>query len=74
MLVRPRGGLNVGSVARVAKNLAGGELCIVAGEYDAAQAKLLSVHAEDVLAARREVATLEEALAAAGVVIGPTAW
>lgn len=73
MLVRPRGGLNVGSVARVAKNLAGGELYIVAGEYDAAQAKLLAVHAEDVLAARREVATLEEALAGAGVVIGTTA-
>jgi tRNA/rRNA methyltransferase len=73
VLVRPRGGLNVGSVARVTKNLAGGELCIVAGEYDAAQAKLLAVHAEDVLAARREAATLEEALAGAGIVVGTTA-
>lgn len=73
MLVRPRGGLNVGSVARVAKNLAGGELFIVAGDYDAAQARLMSVHAEDVFTARREVATLEDALAGTGVVFGTTA-
>jgi tRNA/rRNA methyltransferase len=73
VLVRPRGGLNVGSVARVAKNLAGGDLYIVAGEYDSAQAELLAAHAADVLAARREVATLEEALSGAGLVVGTTA-
>lgn len=73
VLVRPRGGLNVGSAARVAKNLAGGELYVVAGDYDEQQAKLLAVHAEDVLAARREVATLDEALTGAGLVVGTTA-
>lgn len=73
VLVRPRGGLNVGSVARVTKNLAGGELFIVGGDYDAAQAKLLTVHAEDVFAARHEVATLEEALSGTSIVIGTTA-
>jgi tRNA/rRNA methyltransferase len=73
VLVRPRGGLNVGSVARVVKNLAGGDLCIVGGEHDAAQAKLLAVHAEDVLSACREVATVEAALAGASIVVGTTA-
>jgi TrmH family RNA methyltransferase len=73
VLVRPRGGLNVGSVARVVKNLAGGDLFIVAGEHDVAQAKLLAAHAEDVLAASRGVATLEEAVAGAGIVVGTTA-
>lgn len=73
VLVRPRGGLNVGSAARAVKNLAGGELYIVAGGYDVAQAKLLAAHAEDVFAVRRETATLEEALAGAGLVVGTTA-
>lgn len=73
VLVRPSGGLNVGSAARAVKNLAGGELCIVAGTYDVAQAKLLAAHADDVFAKRREVATLEEALSGAGLVVGTTA-
>jgi tRNA/rRNA methyltransferase len=73
VLVRPRGGLNVGSVARVVKNLAGGDLYIVAGDYDLEQAKLLAVHGDDVFAERREVATLEAALAGTSVVFGTTA-
>jgi len=73
VLVRPRGGLNVGSVARAVKNLAGGELCIVAGAYDVVQAKLLSAHAGDVFAKRRETISLEEALTGAGLVVGTTA-
>jgi tRNA/rRNA methyltransferase len=73
VLVRPRGGLNVGSVARVIKNLAGGALYIVGGEYDVGQAERLAVHAADVLAERREVAILEEALQGVGLVVGTTA-
>jgi len=57
----------------VVKNLAGGELFVVAGEHDATQAKLLAVHAEDVLSACHEVPTVEEAVAGAGIVVGTTA-
>lgn len=73
VLVRPRGGLNVGSVARLIKNLAAGPLVVVAGEYDLGQASLLAVHGTDVFEGRREVATLEEAVAGGGLVVGTTA-
>lgn len=73
MLVRPRGGLNVGSVARVIKNFTAASLCVVDGEFDLADASMLAVHGADVLAARSEVATLEAALVGAGLVVGTTA-
>lgn len=63
VLVRPRRGGNVGSVARVMKNVGLGELVLVAprtrvGEVGARMA----AHARDVLAARTTVASLQDAV------------
>ena len=71
VLVRPREAQNVGAVARAMKNMGLAQLVLVdVPALDAARAATLAVHAGDVLAARREVATLEEALAGCGVVVG----
>jgi tRNA/rRNA methyltransferase len=71
VLVRPREAQNVGAVARAMKNMGLARLVLVsAPALDEARAATLAVHAADVLAARREVATLDEALAGCGLVIG----
>jgi tRNA/rRNA methyltransferase len=71
VLVRPREAQNVGAVARAMKNMGLGRLVLVdAAGLDEARAATLAVHASDVLAARRHVATLGEALAGCGLVVG----
>ena len=71
VLVRPREAQNVGAVARAMKNMGLAQLVLVdAPALDEARAATLAVHAGDVLAARREVAALDEALAGCGLVVG----
>ncbi|MFP6627271.1 MAG: RNA methyltransferase [Deltaproteobacteria bacterium] len=73
ILVRPRGGANVGAVCRAIKNMGGGCLVIVDGRFDLEQARRMAVHAADVLEARLEVDTLREAIEGTSVVVGTTA-
>jgi tRNA/rRNA methyltransferase len=71
VLVRPREAQNVGAVARAMKNMGLGRLVLVdAPELDEARAAMLAVHASDVLAGRTAVATLGDALAGCGLVVG----
>lgn len=65
VLVSPAGPLNVGSAARVMKNMGLTEMVLVAPRCDRhdPEALRMAVHGGDVLAAAREVATLPEALA-----------
>jgi tRNA/rRNA methyltransferase len=64
VLVEPAGALNVGSVARVMKNMGLSRLVLVKPQCDrlSVEARLMAVHAADVLEAAQEVATLPEAL------------
>ena len=64
VLVEPAGALNVGSVARVMKNMGLSRLVLVNPQCDrlSDEARLMAVHAADVLEAAQEVATLPEAL------------
>ena len=73
VLVRPRGGINVGAVCRVIKNFGGGELVIVDGDFDRRQARDFAVHAGDVLDAHRAAPTLAQALSGTSLVVGTTA-
>jgi len=71
VLVRPREAQNVGAAARAMKNMGLARLVLVdAPGLDEARAATLAVHADDVLAARREVATLADALADCGLIVG----
>lgn len=71
VLVRPHEAQNVGAAARAMKNMGLGRLVLVdAVELDEARAATLAVHASDVLAARTAAATLSEALAGCGLVVG----
>jgi tRNA/rRNA methyltransferase len=71
VLVRPREAQNVGAIARAMKNMGLARLVLVdAPPLDEARAATLAVHAGDVLTARREVATLAEALADVGLAVG----
>jgi TrmH family RNA methyltransferase len=71
VLVRPREAQNVGAVARAMKNMGLARLVVVAPEaIDEARAATLAVHAGDVLAARTTCASLAEALAGCGLVVG----
>jgi tRNA/rRNA methyltransferase len=65
VLVSPAGPLNVGSAARVMKNMGLTEMVLVAPRCDRRdpEALQMAVHGRDVLTAAREVATLPEALA-----------
>jgi len=51
----------------------GGRLLVVAGAFDVEAARVMAVHAADVLAERIEVSTLADAIADCGVVVGTTA-
>ncbi|MBD3882899.1 RNA methyltransferase [Phormidium tenue FACHB-886] len=64
VLVEPAGALNVGSVARVMKNMGLSRLVLVNPQCDrlSAEARQMAVHAADVLESAQEVATLPEAL------------
>jgi tRNA/rRNA methyltransferase len=64
VLVEPAGPLNVGSIARVMKNMGLGELVLVNPRCDrlGEEARLMAVRAADVLESAREVTTLAEAL------------
>jgi tRNA/rRNA methyltransferase len=64
VLVEPAGPLNVGSIARVMKNMGLGELVLVNPRCDrlSEEARLMAVRAADVLESAREVTTLAEAL------------
>jgi tRNA/rRNA methyltransferase len=64
ILVEPAGPLNIGSVARVMKNMGLSNLVLVNPHCDhlGAEARQMAVHAGDVLEAARVVATLPEAL------------
>lgn len=64
VLLEPAGPLNVGSVARVMKNMGLSRLVLVNPQCDplGEEARLMAVHAADVLEAAQQVATLADAL------------
>ncbi|NJR66561.1 MAG: RNA methyltransferase [Leptolyngbyaceae cyanobacterium CRU_2_3] len=64
ILVEPSGALNVGSVARVMKNMGLNQMVLVNPQCDwlSPEARQMAVHAIDVLEAAQEVATLPAAL------------
>jgi tRNA/rRNA methyltransferase len=64
VLVEPAGALNVGSIARVIKNMGFKHLVLVNPQCDpdSAEARQMAVRGYEVLAAARQVATLPEAL------------
>lgn len=74
VLVQPIGPLNVGSVARAMKNMGLRHLVLVSPlcDYLGEQARLMAVHAQDLLEAARVVATLPEALAGCTQAIATT--
>ncbi|BAZ42848.1 RNA methyltransferase TrmH, group 1 [Calothrix sp. NIES-4101] len=64
ILVEPAGALNVGSVARAMKNFGQHQLILVNPrcDYFGDEAKLMAVHAQDILASTVVVTSLQEAL------------
>lgn len=74
MLVQPSGPLNVGSVARAMKNMGLRHLVLVEPlcDYLGEQARLMAVHAQDLLETAKVVATLPEALAGCTKAIATT--
>ncbi len=66
---------NIGSVCRAMANMGLRHLCLVAPRLtdDLSEAARLAVHATDILEARTEFATLEEAIADCVAVVGSTA-
>lgn len=64
ILVEPAGALNVGSVARVMKNMGLSQLVLVNPQCDrtSPEARQMAVHAADILEAAQEIPTLPEAL------------
>ena len=74
VLVRPRGGANVGSVARAMKNMGMRDLVLVRPRARRSQlARHMAVHAADVLDGARVVESLDEAVAGCALVVGTTA-
>ena len=73
VLVRPKGSGNIGSVARAMKNFGVSDLAVVGGgRTESFLARSMAVHARDVLQAARRFATLREAVADCGLVVGTT--
>ena len=73
VLVRPRGAANVGAVARAMKNMGLQHLTLVRpAARRQALAEAMAVHARDVLAQAHTVATIAEAVADCGLVVGAT--
>lgn len=75
VLVEPAGALNVGSVARIMKNMGLGQLVLVKPHCDrhSEQARLMAVHAVDILERARQVDTMAEALQGCHRAIATTA-
>ena len=75
VLVEPAGPLNVGSVARVMKNMGLGQLVLVNPQCDPLgdEAKRMAVHAGDILAGAITVSSLPEALIGCQRAIATTA-
>lgn len=75
VLVEPAGALNVGSVARVMKNMGLQQLVLVSPHCDpmADEAQRMAVHAVDILENTRVVSTVPEALAGCQKAIATTA-
>lgn len=75
VLVEPAGPLNVGAIARVMKNLGLHNLVLVNPQCDplSAEAKLMAVHAVDILEAAQQVATMPSALQGCTRAIATTA-
>lgn len=73
VLVRPRGGANVGSVCRAMMNMGADDLVVVDGRFDLDEAAVMAVHARSVLDRRRDVSSLSEAIAGCSVIVGTTA-
>ena len=75
VLVEPAGALNVGSVARIMKNMGLGQLVLVKPQCDrhSEQARLMAVHAVDILERARQVDTMAEALQGCHRAIATTA-
>ena len=73
VLVRPKGSGNIGSVARSMKNMGLSDLAIVGrGRTESFWARAMAVHAKDTLKAAQRFATLREAVADCGLVVGTT--
>ena len=73
VLVEPKGSGNIGSIARAMKNMGLGELAIVGGgRTESFWARAMASHAKDVLEHVRRFATLREAVADCGLVVGTT--
>ena len=71
VLVEPRGSGNIGSIARAMKNMGLGDLAIVgSGRTESFWARAMASHAKDVLKQARRFATLREAVADCGLVVG----
>jgi tRNA/rRNA methyltransferase len=74
VLVRPRTGGNVGSVARAMKNMGLGDLVLVRPRARRSLvSRHMAVHAADILDRARTVSTLAEAVADCALVVGTTA-
>jgi tRNA/rRNA methyltransferase len=76
ILVEPAGALNVGSVARIMKNMGLRQLVLVNPQCDPSsyEARLMAVHGRDLLAQAQEVGTLAEALQGCQYAIATTAF
>ncbi|MBW4467852.1 MAG: RNA methyltransferase [Pegethrix bostrychoides GSE-TBD4-15B] len=74
VLVEPAGALNVGSVARVLKNMGLKQLVLVNPQCDplSAEARQMAVHAGDLLEAAQLVQSLPEALAGCQIAVATT--
>ena len=73
VLVRPMGSGNIGSVARAMKNFGLRDLAVVGGgRTQSFLARSMAAHARDVLKSARRFATLREAVADCGLVVGTT--
>ena len=73
VLVEPKGSGNIGSVARAMKNMGLKDLAIVGGgRTKSFWARAMAVHAKDILQGVRRFATLREAVADCGLVVGTT--
>ncbi len=75
VLVEPAGALNVGSIARVMKNMGLSQLVLVNPQCNplGEEAQLMAVHGDDVLSSAKIVETLPEALQGCQRVIATTA-
>src|SRR5712692_11384623 len=73
VLVEPKGSGNIGSVARAMKNMGLKDLAIVGrGRTKSFWARAMAVHAREILESTGRFATLREAVADCGLVVGTT--